>query len=85
MSKKKIKIRDNDPESAREINLYDNPIPSRELILQVMSEHGIPINKKELLESLEIKDDEIYKYLVDKDYKKVWSGSSYCSHIFIKI
>ena len=35
MSKKKIKIRDNDPESEREINLYDNPIPSRELILQV--------------------------------------------------
>ncbi|MDA9211042.1 ribonuclease R [Methylophilaceae bacterium] len=59
MSKKKIKIRDNDPESEREINLYDNPIPSRELILQVMSDHGIPINKKELLQILEIKDDEI--------------------------
>ena len=52
MSKKKIKIRDNDPESEREINLYDNPIPSRELILQVMSDHGIPINKKELLNTL---------------------------------
>jgi len=59
MTKKKIKIRDNDPESEREMNLYDNPIPSRELILQVMSEHGIPINKKELLELLEIKDDEV--------------------------
>jgi ribonuclease R len=59
MSKKKIKIRDNDPESEREINLYDNPIPSRELILQVMSEHGVPIKKKELLEILEINDDEI--------------------------
>jgi len=59
MSKKKNKIRENDPESEREINLYDNPIPSRELILQVMSEHGVPINKKELLEVLEIKDDEI--------------------------
>ena len=59
MSIKKIKIRDNDPESEREINLYDNPIPSRELILQVMSDHGIPINKKELLQILEIKDDEI--------------------------
>ena len=31
-----------------------------------------------------IKDDEIFKYLVDKNYKKVWSGSSYCSHLFIK-
>ena len=59
MPKKNNKIRDNDPESEREINLYDNPIPSRELILQVMSEHGVPINKKELLEVLEINDDEI--------------------------
>ena len=59
MSKKKIKVRDNDPESEREINLYDNPIPSRELILQVMSEHGVPIKKKELLEILEINEDEI--------------------------
>jgi ribonuclease R len=59
MSKKKNKIRDNDPEFEREINLYENPIPSRELILQVMSEHGIPIKKNELLEILEIKEDEI--------------------------
>ena len=49
MPKKNNKIRDNDPESEREINLYDNPIPSRELILQVMSEHGVPINKKSYL------------------------------------
>ena len=59
MSKKKTKIRDNDPEFEREINLYDNPIPSRELILQVMSDHGVPINKNELLEILEIKKNEI--------------------------
>jgi len=32
----------------------------------------------------QIKDDEIYKYLVSKNYKKVWSGSSYCSHLFLK-
>jgi len=31
-----------------------------------------------------IKNDEIYNYLVGKNYKKVWSGSSYCSHLFIK-
>ena len=54
MSKKPIKIRDNDPEIDREIQLYENPIPSRELILQVMSEYGIPINKDELIEILEI-------------------------------
>ena len=31
-----------------------------------------------------IKEDNIYKFLVEKGYKKVWSGSSYCSHLFSK-
>ena len=31
-----------------------------------------------------IKLDNIYRFLVSKNYKKVWSGTSYCSHIFIK-
>tara|TARA_B100001057_G_scaffold209702_1_gene210402 strand:- start:874 stop:1584 length:711 start_codon:yes stop_codon:yes gene_type:complete len=33
---------------------------------------------------INIQDDEIYKFLINKNYKKVWSGSSYCSHLFIK-
>jgi FkbM family methyltransferase len=33
---------------------------------------------------IRIKDDEIYRYLIEKNYKKVWSGSSYCSHLFVK-
>ena len=33
---------------------------------------------------IRIKDDEIYRYLIGKNYKKVWSGSSYCSHLFVK-
>ena len=33
---------------------------------------------------IKIKDDEIYRHLIGKNYKKVWSGSSYCSHLFIK-
>jgi len=33
---------------------------------------------------IKIKNDEIYKFLISKSYKKVWSGSSYCSHLFIK-
>ena len=32
----------------------------------------------------EIKNDEIYKFLVNQGYKKVWSGLSYCSHLFTK-
>ena len=33
---------------------------------------------------IQIKNDEIYKFLLNKNYKKVWSGSSYCSHLFVK-
>ena len=33
---------------------------------------------------IRIKDNEIYRYLIGKNYKKVWSGSSYCSHLFVK-
>ena len=29
-----------------------------------------------------IQDNEIFQFLVKKEYKKVWSGSSYCSHLF---
>ena len=32
----------------------------------------------------EIKNNEIFKFLVNKGYKKVWSGISYCSHLFTK-
>jgi FkbM family methyltransferase len=32
---------------------------------------------------INIKNDEIYKFLINKNYKKVWSGASYCSHLFI--
>ena len=33
---------------------------------------------------VKIKEDEIYKFLLNKKYQKVWSGSSYCSHLFVK-
>ena len=29
-----------------------------------------------------IQSDEIFQFLVNKGYSKVWSGSSYCSHLF---
>ena len=32
----------------------------------------------------EIKNNKIYKFLVNQGYKKVWSGLSYCSHLFTK-
>ena len=57
--KNKKKNRRLDPQLARESELYENPIPSRELILQVMEEHGIPVKKLDLIKILEIQNDEI--------------------------
>ena len=51
------------------------------ICIEILGYRELDTEKREI----KIKDDEIYKYLVDKNYKKVWSGSSYCSHIFIKI
>ena len=35
-------------------------------------------------QEIQIKKNEIYDFLIKKNYKKVWSGSSYCSHLFTK-
>ena len=58
MAKKTKKIRSSDPFLSREKENYHNPIPSRELILEVMNDHGVPIQKKELIKKLEITIDE---------------------------
>ncbi len=58
MAKKTKKIRNSDPFLNREKENYQNPIPSRELILEVMNDHGVPIPKKELIKKLEITKDE---------------------------
>jgi len=33
---------------------------------------------------IQIKNNEIYQFLIKKNYKKIWSGSSFCSHLFIE-
>jgi ribonuclease R len=58
VAKKTKKIRSSDPFLNREKENYQNPIPSRELILEVMNDHGVPIPKKELIKKLEITNDE---------------------------
>jgi len=58
VAKKTKKIRNSDPFLNREKENYQNPIPSRELILEVMNDHGVPIPKKELIKKLEITKDE---------------------------
>jgi len=54
VAKKTKKIRSSDPFLSREKENYQNPIPSRELILEIMNDHGVPIPKKELIKKLEI-------------------------------
>ena len=57
--KNKKNIRSSDPQLERESELYESPIPSRELILQVMEEKGVPVKKIDLIKILEIQDKEI--------------------------
>lgn len=47
-----------DPEAAREAEKYDNPIPSRELILKQLAERGSPANREQLLEEFGLTTEE---------------------------
>lgn len=47
-----------DPEAAREAEKYDNPIPSRELILLHLSERGAPATREQLLEEFGLSTEE---------------------------
>ena len=44
MSKKNKSIRQEDPQKEREVMFYDKPLPSRELILKVMADQGVPLS-----------------------------------------
>jgi ribonuclease R len=54
----KKKQRKNDPHAKREAENYANPLPSRELILDVMTQQGIPLKVEELYQLLEIQEEE---------------------------
>ncbi|MFL9814483.1 ribonuclease R [Stutzerimonas sp. VN223-3] len=47
-----------DPEAAREAEKYENPIPSRELILQHLSERGSPAAREQLVEEFGLASEE---------------------------
>lgn len=47
-----------DPHAAREASRYENPIPSRELILQLLNDQGKPLTVKELRGALGVKGEE---------------------------
>ncbi len=47
-----------DPEAAREAEKYDNPIPSRELILAHLAERGSPASREQLVEEFGLSTDD---------------------------
>ena len=54
MSKKKANLRYQDPHLTRERARYENPLPSREFILDVLVKEGVPLSRETLGELLEI-------------------------------
>jgi ribonuclease R len=58
MTKKKKNIRDLDPFLEREREQYDHPLPSREFILQLLAERGVPVEQDELCGLLDIQPHE---------------------------
>ncbi|MFV8452842.1 ribonuclease R [Vibrio campbellii] len=53
----------NDPFADRESKNYENPIPSREFILEFLEEAGVPMNRNDLFEALKLKGEEHYEGL----------------------
>ncbi len=58
MSTKKHNQRQNDPHAGREAGQYEAPLPSRELILQVLSDQGVPLSVEQVYGLLDIGVDE---------------------------
>lgn len=58
MTKKKKTIRELDPFLEREREQYEHPLPSREYILQVLAERGVPVEQEDLCAYLHIELDE---------------------------
>ncbi len=65
MSKKKRTkpIADLDPHLERETSNYETPVPSREYILSVLTEMGIPVKRKVLLKHFELDDPDLQEGL----------------------
>ena len=58
MKNKKKNIRELDPFLERERAQYEHPLPSREYILQLLAEQGVPLDEEELCGQLHIKEHE---------------------------
>ncbi|OLQ85364.1 ribonuclease R [Vibrio panuliri] len=53
----------NDPFADRESENYENPIPSREFILEFLQQAGVPLNRNDLFEALQLEGEEQYEGL----------------------
>jgi ribonuclease R len=53
----------NDPHYHREAEKYDNPIPSREFILEILKQHNLPLSRKEIARVINIKGEEQHEAL----------------------
>ena len=58
MAKKTHKVILQDPNYAKELAKYDNPIPSRDFILQVIRKQNSPMSKEEIFAALGISEEE---------------------------
>ena len=58
MTNKKKSLRELDPFLEREREQYEHPLPSREYILQLLAEQGVPLAEEMLSDMLHIKPDE---------------------------
>ncbi len=58
MSSKTKTLRHADPHRDRELARYENPLPSREMILGVLTDEGVPVDEERLASLLAIKPEE---------------------------
>ena len=56
-------IRRADPEFAREVAKYEHPLPSREYILHILTEQGVPVSFDRLCHLLDVADGERESFL----------------------
>lgn len=74
-----------DPFAEREAEKYDNPIPSRELILQLLSDEGRPLSRPDIARAFAIEDEERLEALrrrmraMERDGQVLFNrGGRYC-------
>lgn len=47
-----------DPFREREAQKYENPIPSREFIMELLEQHGVPLDNRQIAKALKLRDPE---------------------------